>query len=292
MKTFRQALQKPGLSLTAELHLERSTTIDEVLSRADALSESVDAIQVVENPYRWVQVSPIALASLLIRQGIDPVPQITCRDRNLIALQSDLLGLRTIGVSSLILDRGRQVPTGPDRLAKSVHDVRCRELVAAANAMNEEEWSGGEHEFVVGTSATACKPAHDWNPEPLEARAHAGARFLQLRLCLDLDLLRRYMQQLVEKKLTWSYSVIVTLAPIPCARTARWLAENSHGAVVPHQVVKRLEDAANPEKEGIDICAGLISDVASVPGVSGVNLLTLGNPGAVKTAIMASGIRD
>ena len=104
--------------------------------------------------------------------------------------------------------------------------------------------------------------------------------------------MRRYMQQLVEKKLTWSYSVIVTLAPIPCARTARWLAENSHGAVVPHQVVKRLEDAANPEKEGIDICAGLISDVASVPGVSGVNLLTLGNPGAVKTAIMASGIRD
>jgi methylenetetrahydrofolate reductase (NADPH) len=291
MKTFRKALQGAGFPITAELSLRKETTVDEALEQAAMLAGSVDAIQVAENPHSWAQVAPHALASLLIRQGIDPVPRLICRDRNRIALQSDLLGLRALGVSSLILNKGSQLPPGNDLKAKPVFDLSCRELVAMAHAMNEEEWSDGDHEFVIGTSATAFAPDPGWNAELLIARSTAGARFLQTQPCFNLKLLRRYMQGMVKAKLTWSYSVIVTLAPLPSADTARWLLQNSRNALIPDAVINRLENTPDPEQEGIDICAELMQEVTRIPGVSGINLLTLGNPEAVIAAIEASGLK-
>ncbi len=292
MKTFRHALQRKKFAITAELSLRNRTTVDEALRQAGSLAEFVDGIQLAENPHAWVQVSPLALSSLFIRNGFDPVPRLICRDRNRIALQSDLLGLRAIGVTSLVLNKGSRIPKDHELRAKPVFDVSCRELVAMANEMNEEDWADGGHEFVIGTSATVFTPGADWNAELLLARASAGARFLQTQPCFNLDLLRRYMHRMVENKITWSYAVIVTLAPLPSADTARWLTENVRGALIPKTVAERLDHATDPEQEGIDICAGLMREISSIPGVSGINLLTLGNPEAVAAAITASGLRE
>lgn len=138
MKTFRQVLQGSGFTFTAELSLHRETTIDEALRQAGVVTGFVDAIQLAENPHDWIQISPLALAGLLVRNGIDAVPRLICRDRNRIALQSELLGLRALGVSSLILNKGSRLPIGQELNAKPVFDVSGRELVAIANAMNEE----------------------------------------------------------------------------------------------------------------------------------------------------------
>jgi methylenetetrahydrofolate reductase (NADPH) len=260
LKTFRQALQSAGFSITAELSVQRQTTIDEALRQAGVLAESVDAIQVPWNSDSQGQASPLALAGLLIRQGIDPIPWLDCRDRNRIALQSDLLGLRAIGVTSIILNRGRHSTNGNELKSRPVFDLSCRELVAMANAMNEEEWSGSGNEFVIGTGAAAVAPETDWDAGPLLARASAGARFLQIQPCFDLDLLRQYMQRLVEARITWNYSVIVSLAADP--------------------------------RDRVETCAGQMREIAEIPGVSGFNLLTLGDPEAVIAAIDASGLRE
>ncbi len=119
----------------------------------------------------------------------------------------------------------------------------------------------------------------------------AGARFLQTQPCFNLVLLRRYLQGLVQAKVTWKYSVIVTLAPLPSAKMARWLAENNRGALIPDALIERLENSTDPEQEGIEICAELMREIADIPGVSGINLLTLGNPRAVTASIKASGLR-
>ena len=111
-------MQSNTFTITAELVPDRQTTADEVLSHARQLADSVDGIQIAESPNAWAQVSPVALAGLLIRSGIDAVPRLTCRDRNRIALQSDLLGLRAIGVTSVVLTRGRPLPDDPKRLSK------------------------------------------------------------------------------------------------------------------------------------------------------------------------------
>ncbi len=259
MNTFRQALQEAQFTITAALSLQGDITVDKALRQAAEVAECVDAVQLTENPDNGIQASPLALSSLLLKNGIDPIPWLNCRDRNRIALQSDLLGLRAMGVSSLILNRGSQFAKDSTPAPKPVFDISCRELVAMASAMNEEEWAEGGHEFIIGTCAAVIAPDPDWNAEQLRARANAGARFLQTQPCSNPEVLIRYMQRLVEEKLTWNYSVVVTLPP--------------------------------PE-ENIDTCAGLIREVSSIPGVTGVNLPLLGNPGAVKSAIRASGLRS
>jgi len=290
MKTFRQVLLGTEFPITAELHQPTPATVDEILQQSELLAATVDAIQVTQSPCSGMRVSPSALAALLIRQGIDPIPWLTCRDRNRIALQSDLLGLRALGVTSLFLGEGRQLPPGLEPLVNPVFDLNGREFIAMAHAMNEEEKPESEHEFVIGTRTTVLEPGPDWAPESLIAQASAGARFLQTQPCFDLAVLRRFMQALVASKLTWSYSIIVTLAPLPSAETARWLLENTRDAVVPDSVVDRMARARNPEQAGIDLCADLMQGVAAIPGVSGINLLTLGNPRAVTASIEASGL--
>lgn len=291
MKTFRKTLQSGGFPLTAEFSAWKPVATDEMLRQAGLLAGSVDAIQLTADAAAHEGIAPLALASLLIRQGIDPLPRLNCRDRNRIAQQSDLLGLRALGISSLILDRGRPFPAGIQPGARPVFDHGCRELIAMAHAMNEEDWPEGDHEFMIGTRTTACAPEPGWNNESLPARATAGARFVQTQPCLDVEVLGRYMQGLVEAKLTWNYSVIITLAPFPCADAARWLLQDNPAALVPAVLMDRLESAADPEQEGIDICASLMREVSIIPGVSGINLLSLGNPGAVLAAIDASGLK-
>jgi 5,10-methylenetetrahydrofolate reductase len=290
LRTFRRALQRDAFCCTAELFLPRQATAGDALRQAAELAPHVDGIQLAENPHDWVQISPPAVAALLLREGIDPVSRLNCRDRNRIALQSDLLGLRAIGASTVILDRGEAIPAGQEPQAKAVFDTAAHEYVAMAHAMNEEGSFAVKDELVIGTSVDVVEPGPLWDSASLVASIGAGARFLQTRLCFDSGLLRRHMQRMVEEKFTWNCAIIVTLAPLPSAETARWMAENIPGSVIPEAIIERLENAADPEREGIDICAELISDSAGIPGISGVNLLSAGKPQAVASAIESSGV--
>ena len=289
MRTFREAVQGEKFTLTAELTLKRGTTADEVRNQADVLARYVDAIQVTDNPYAWVQMSAVSAAAILLGHGIDPVPILTCRDRNRIAIESDLLGLRALGVTSLILTRGHKVPKKHAVQAANVFDIAGRDLIALAASLEDEE--SPARGFFIGTGARVFRPKPEWTADSLGARAAAGARFLQTQLCFNLDILREYMRAMVEAKLTWRYSVIVSLAVLPSAITAQWVKKNMSDSRIPKPVIQRLEQAADPEQEGIRICAELMQEIAEIPGVSGINLMTTGNEAAIPAAIEASGLR-
>lgn len=258
MNTFRQALQESEFTVTAEIAPRNGASVSQLLEQAEILAEFTDGIQLAETR---IEISASAMASLLISAGVDPIPHLNCRNRNRIALHSDLLGLRALGVTSLVLNSGPPLPDAGSN-AKPVFDVSCRELIAMANAINEEQWAESDHEFVIGTSATVGDPNPERDVGVLQARASAGARFLMLQPCLDLDVLRRYMQQLVETRLTWNYSVIASLAA--------------------------------PEPASVDTFAQLVRQMSAIPGISGVNLLLSAHPSAAKyagAAIAASGLR-
>jgi len=289
LKTFRKGLQGDRPALTAELSMRNAPTADGVLRQAEILAASVDGIQLGSDGPAAEQASPLALASLLLRNGIDPIPRLNCRDANRIALQSELLGLRALGVTSLIIDRDGRGPDDDDSPTRPVHDVSRRELIATAAALNEEEWASMEHEFVIGTETDIGATQGDWNTEALLARAGAGARFMQTAVCFNTDMLREFMARLVEDKITWQYSVMVTLAPLPSAQFARRLAERNPLAELPSAIIERLESAADEQQEGIGICAEMMRDIARIPGVSGFNLLTCGRPEAVLAVIEQSG---
>lgn len=291
-KTFRSAVQSRSVAITAELALKRETTPDDIRTQARSLAPWVDGIQISDNPWAWTQMSSVAAASLLLDEGVDPLPILTCRDRNRIALTSDLLGLRALGARSIILMRGHRVPRNHPLPAATVFDLSGRELIALASELNEDETGKAGDRLFLGTGARAFRPNAGWRADSLKDRAAAGAEFLQTQLCFNLDLLQDYLSCLVDLKVTWDYSVIVSLTPLPSLETAQWIREHYSDAKIPAAVMQQLEDAQDQRKEGIEICAGLMREIAALPGIAGINLMTTGDTDALIEAIRLSGVRE
>lgn len=252
MKSFHGALSGGAFTVTAELQWNGQFSIADYARQASALAEDVDSIQLGENPPGQAEISPVALAALLLREGIDLTPTLHCRDRNRIALQSEILGLRAIGVTSLILGQGQELPADRQASARSVFDVNDRQLIEMAREIDENR-------LLIGIEDHVPAAGSDWNVAALLERSAAGARFLRLRPCFNLERLRSHLARLVDKKVTWHYSVIPSLVP---------------------------------QEQGVDECAQMIRDVKSIPGVSGVNLVCQGDPGPLISSLRSSGIRS
>lgn len=290
-KTFREAVQERDFVLTAELNLTRESSAESIVQQAEALGPCIDAVQVPDSPAARVQVTPLAASNILLRHGIEPIAHLNCRDRNRVALESELLGLGVTGINTVLLMRGDDLPEDQRPKVKQVFELGGKELIAAARALADDPASPGAPDFFIGTVATVFSPRAGWVPRSLLAKAEAGAHFIQTQLCFDTVKLRRYMSHLVEAKLTWKVAVIVSVAVLPGAVSARWLRENLRGSVVPKKIIRRLEQASDPEQEGVAICAELLQELREIPGVSGAHLLT---PGAVETipsVIEAAGLR-
>jgi methylenetetrahydrofolate reductase (NADPH) len=284
--TFREALASDGFAVSAELNLTEATGASTVVEQAALLRSVVDGVQVTDNPYGRVQIPSLVAAGLLIGEGIDPIPHMSCRNRNRTALASDLIGARILGVESLVLLRGEGYANAGG--AAAVFELDARELIAMAEGMNDDD---EPLRFNIGTIATLFKPSARWQPKGVVAKIDAGAQFIQTQLCFDPDVLKRYMAGLVSARVTWRASVVVSVATLPDAETARWLQRNLRGAVVPEYVVSRMDGANDPESEGVAICAELIQAFAEIPGVSGVNVMTPGDMTTIPAAIRSARIR-
>ena len=237
-------------------------------------------------------MSGVAAAALLARQGVDPVLHMTCRDRNRIALQSDLIGAVALGVGSILVMRGDRIPERMKPKVRSVFDTDAKELMAFARGLKDSQDVSLVADLLIGATATVFDPESGWAPVNLAAKCDAGANFIQTQLCFDMDVVRNYMAQLVAAKLTHRASFLMALTPLPSAEAARWIKDNVKAALVPPPVIARMEQAADPEREGIEICAEMLAELATIPGVSGASLLPLGRLDAIPAAIGASGVRS
>jgi methylenetetrahydrofolate reductase (NADPH) len=284
LQTFHQALRNRDFTLTAELALDASAGREAIIAQARTLAAAVDAIQVPDSSPSYASLSPVAVSAILLQAGIDPILHLNCRDRNRLALRADVLGAAALGISSLLLMRGKEIPADVRPKIKTVYDWGTLQLIRFATSLEQVN-------FLIGSIATVFKPDRDWKPTRLEKKADAGTKFIQTQLCFDADLLRHYIARLVAEKFIQRSSVMVALAPVPSAEMAQWLGKNLRGAVVPAKVVKRLRQAKDPEQEGINICAELLGEVATIPGVSGANLICLGSPDAIAAAVQRSGVR-
>lgn len=276
---------------TAELSLTPDSHAESIIEQAGILRPVVDAIQVTENQYGSIHMSPLAAASILINEGVDPVLQLSSCNRNRAALIGDLLGARAIGVSSLVLVRGKKMPDSYQPQPKQVMDVGVEELIATARVIKEDSELGGEADFLIGAVTQLHTPKADWAAPRLLGKVNAGAQFIQTQICFDLDVLRSFVAHLVSLKLIQRCNVIVDVAVLPSAESARWLRDNLNHVLIPNNVIRRLERARNPQQEGIDICSEYLQEIARTPGVSGANLITTGDPEMIVRAIKASGLQ-
>ena len=292
MKTFRDAIRTRPFTVTADLALDRSTDAAGVRRQARLLGPLVDALQVPDAHDGRLQMSGQSAAALLLAEGVDPLVHLTGRDRNRIALENDLMGLGVLGVTSLLLTRGEELPAGYKPPTRQVLELSGEDLVTTALQLGEDESVPAVPGFCVGTAATVFAPKAGWTPKALQTRVDAGVVFVQTQLCFNMKTLRRYMEHLVAARLTWRCAVIVSLAVLPDAASARVLKQHLHGAVLPEKLVQRIGQATDPEQEGILVCAEKIQRLREIPGVSGINLMTPGQPELLVEAIRAAGLAE
>jgi methylenetetrahydrofolate reductase (NADPH) len=290
LQRFRDAIRNQDFTVTADLALTRSTSAEDVRQQARLLGPLVDAIQVPDAHDGRLQMAGAAAASILLGEGVDPVVHVTGRDRNRIALENDMLGLGVLGVTSLLLTRGEELPAAYKPPTRQVLELSGEDLVTTAVLLGHDESIPAVDEFFIGTGATVFAPKSAWKPKSLLARVDAGVGFIQTQICFNMKALGRYMTHLVESRLTWRCAVIVSLAVLPDAVSARALHQQLHGTVMPRKVVQRMAQAADPEREGLRLAVEKIERLREIPGVSGVNLMTPGDPALLAETIRAAAL--
>jgi methylenetetrahydrofolate reductase (NADPH) len=289
---FKDAIRTQKFTLTADLALGRLTDTKNVRAQAKLLATVFDAVQVPDAHDGRMQMSTLAAASLLLSEGVDPVVHLTGRDRNRIALENDLLGLGAMGVSSVLLTRGEELSAEYKPPTSQIFELSGLDLITTARQMSEDESISGVPEFMIGTAATVFNPKEAWQPRSLLLRVDAGAGFIQTQICFNMKAMRRYMARLVDARLTWRCAIIAGLAVFPDAASARLLKESLAGTMVPEKHVRRMEKATDPEMEGIRICAETLQKLREIPGISGANLMTPGDPAMLLEAVRLAGLRS
>lgn len=289
MKTFSAAARSKAFAFSAELFLRPETTAEMIALQTHSLRDHVDGILVTDNQEGRLHLSPLAAASLVKAAGADPIVQLSCRNRNRIALLAELLGAATLGVTSLMLIRGNRVPQGFNPRPRAVFDVDANELISMASRMTTDECLPALPELFVGCLITPHAPQAGWLPEKLATKADAGAQFAQTHICMDMDLLSRYVKSLVAAAIPRRLAVFVKLAVFSSADDARWLSSSLPNNIIPETLIQRLDQARDAELEGIRIAAEQIQQLAHIPGVSGAHLVATQNLSAICAAIEQSG---
>lgn len=286
---FRQCLESGHFAITAELTPPRGAELQSITEAVAMLKPAVTAINLTDGAGAQVRMSSLAAAVHVKQQGVTPVLQMTCRDRNRIAIQADLLGAAAFGIENVLVLTGDSVRDHDD--ATPVFDFNARSLLAAMGQMQEAGTTLDGNELTVrpsffcGTADIPVDPIDDWEPDGLRHKARAGARFVQTQYCYDMDLLRRYMARLQQDGLTENLYFLVGLGPLRSADGARWMRDKLFGTVIPDGIIRRMEAARDPRAEGVHICAELIASARDIPGISGAHLMAPGHHQAIVDSV-------
>ena len=289
---FSELLHAGRFAVTAEIAPPASADPQALLERALPLRGLADAVNVTDGAQARASMSALAAAAILVRHDIEPILQMSCRDRNRIALQSDLLGASALGIRNLLMLRGDDPTAGDQANAKPVFDLDTQALVSTAVTMRDRgelpsgrALQGAPPAFFVGAADSPLDPLPDWTPDKLRAKIDAGVQFVQTQFCMDVGILTRYLQRLAEEGLGGRLFVLVGVAPLASARSANWMREHLFGVIIPDGIVARLEQAAEPKAEGRRICVELMQQLSALGGVAGVHVMAPQNESAIAPTI-------
>jgi methylenetetrahydrofolate reductase (NADPH) len=284
---LEQSLRAGAFVLTAEVVPPASCDADDLLNKALPLRGLADAVNVTDGAGARAHMGATAAAAILVQNGIEPILQLACRDRNRIALQGELMGAAALGIRNLLLLRGDDPTQGDQKDAKPVFDLDSRALMEMARAMRDRgalphgQKVLGAPQFFLGAADAPIDPPPEWTPATLAGKIEAGAQFVQTQFCMDIGVVRRYVARLAEAGLGDRLFVLIGVNPLRSGKSARWMKQNLFGTIIPDEMIARLDAAADPAAEGLGICVELIEQLAQTPGVAGVHVMAPGNDAAV-----------
>ncbi len=293
---FRRTLESGHFAVTAEITPPRGASLEVLTACARDLAPVVCAMNLTDGAGARVRVSSVAAAIHVKQLGFEPILQMTCRDRNRIAIQADLLGAAAFGVENVLVLSGDSIEAGDDPAAKPVFDLDARGLLAAVHALSVKgtTLSGAELDtparFFPGAADIPFEPGSGWTTDGLKAKKAAGARFVQTQFCFDMDLLERYTRLLRDEGVLDGLYLLVGLGPLRSADAARWMRDRLPGTVIPDGIIRRMQAARDPRQEGVIICAELMRAAREIEGVAGVHLMAPGHHLAIVEAVQLAGI--
>ena len=291
MTHLQDKLAQARFVLTAEVTPPVSFDRGELVAKAAPLKGLADAVNVTDGAGARPHLGALTAAATLLEQGIEPILQLTCRDRNRIALQSDLISAAAWGIQNLLMLRGDDPSAGDQPDAKAVFDLDTRQLTELARSLRDTgelptgRKVGGKASFFLGAADSPIDPPPGWEPKGLLAKRGAGAQFVQTQFCMDAGIVRRYMARLAEHGLAGKLSFLIGVCPLRSAKSARWMKEKLYGTIIPDAHVERMERASDPVAEGKRICVEVIAELADIPEVAGCHIMAPNNDAAVPDVI-------
>lgn len=295
---LRRRLEAGAFVVTAEVIPPRGADAATITRKAERLRGWVDAVNLPDNESAFVRLSSLAGSVAALAAGVEPVMQLTCRDRNRIALQSDLLSAAALGVPNLLLMTGDHPRFGDHPDARPVFDLDSVQLLWTARTMRDQArlLSGRPldppPDWFIGAVENPFAPPARFRAARLGKKVAAGAQFVQTQFVFDLEVFTRWMREVADLGLLERCHVLAGVGVIGSLRGLEHLRTEVPGVHVPDAVVRRLRGVPHEKvnAEGRRLCAELIQQLKEVPGVSGVHVMAPGNEPAIPEVLERAGL--
>ena len=279
---LEKVLQNGKFAVTAEAGPPKGTSAESVQKKSDMLRHCCDAVNVTDNQTAIVRMSSLAGCIILKQQGIEPVMQMVVRDRNRLALQSDVLGAVAHGIGNFLCLSGDHQKFGNHPTARGVFDIDSTQLIQTLKIMRDKKkfLSGddisGDVPIFIGGAANPFADPFEYRVNRLAKKIKAGAEFIQTQAVYDIPRFTEWMRLVTDNGLDKQVHILAGVIPIKSAGMARYMKNNVPGVIVPDEVVNRLAGAENSKEEGVRIIIEIIEQLKQIPGVHGVHIMAIG----------------
>ena len=270
-------------AVTSELGPPQNANPEVIKKKAQHCLGKVDGVNITDNQTAIVRTSSIAAASIAISCGIEPIVQMVCRDRNRIAMQSDILGAAALGVKNLLCLSGDHQSFGNHPQAKGVYDLDSMQLIAMVKKMRDDKRflcddPIKEHEprLFIGAVANPFADPFEFRVLRLAKKSEAGADFIQTQCIFDIDRFSKWMELVVKEGLHKKTYILAGLMPVRSHKALVYMKNNVAGMSIPDEIIKRMEAAKEPKEKGIEICIEMIDQIKNIEGVAGIHLMPIG----------------
>lgn len=316
--SLEKILKAGHFAVTGELGPPQNASVAVIKKKADMLKGYCDGVNITDNQTAIVRMSSIGAGTLVVNEGLEPVIQMTCRDRNRLAIQADLLGAYALGMRNLLCLTGDHQVFGNHPTSKNVFDIDSIQLIKAVKEMRDEKIfmcgdaiKKDEPRFLIGAAAAPFADPIDFRPYRLGKKVEAGADFIQTQLVYDIPAFEKYMDKVRELGLHEKTYILAGVGPLKSPMMAKYMKKNVPGILVPDELIERMTEAGAEWKgmkkdemtkedrrarskawkaEGIKICIDMIKDMQKIEGVAGVHIMAIEWESAVKEIVEGAGL--
>lgn len=293
---LQEILQAGEFAVTCEYNPPNTVKPTEIAAKAAPLVVACDAVNVTDCAGANVHISSLATCAILTQEGAEPVMQMTCRDRNRLAVQADILGASALGIKNILCMTGDGVEGGDHPDAKPVFDLDSTSLIRTLRHMRDEQSfvSGKElksaPDIFIGGTANPMAPSTEIEINRMLKKSAAGAQFFQTQFSFDMARFETFMAAYRQAGLHQTSHLIVGIGPLNSVRAARWMKDNIPGVRIPKGIIDRMESVADPKAEGRNICVEIIEQLKIIDGVSGVHIMAIGQESAIPEIVKRADI--